>query len=416
MLKVLLLSHSDVHGGAARAALRLHRALLSQGSDSRFFLGKRFLNEPGLIGSTSRLSHCLSDYRSYSALLLRLIHKTGNHGLHSYNLFPSGLAKKINAMDIDVVNLHWPHRELLSIREIGNITHPIVWTMHDQWAIAGAAHYEEITQQEQIISGYDDRPINGWPDIDRWTWRRKHKCWRDRNISLVGPSRWMTEYAKSSPLPFSPHVKAIPNCLDTDIFKPRDKRAAREKLGLPLDKPLVMTAALSVDGDPRKGFTHLRAAMNLLHERSPDVELIIVGSVTVDAKNAIKTKSHALGTITGEEELAWVYAAADVFLITSEQENLPNTVLEAISCGIPAVGFDVGGIGELIQHKITGALVPAFDVSRMADSISWVITENGAGDLSSAARMHAASHYAPEIVAKKYLEFFELVTTQKLKE
>jgi glycosyltransferase involved in cell wall biosynthesis len=368
-----MLSHSDVHGGASRAALRLHRALRQAGADCEFMVGKRFLDEPGIVGPAGKGAHLASDLRSYMALGLRLLQSTRNSGLHSYNLFPSGLASRLNRMDLDVINLHWPHRELLSIAEIGRLRHPVVWTMHDQWAFCGAEHYDDLEAEGRYLEGYSRRPDTPLPDIDGWVWRRKQRHWRDGSFHFVGPSNWMTDCARRSALLSGFPATTIPNCVDTELFRPRDRRLARQQLGLAPDRRYLLTVAMSVDSDRRKGLHLLVPAVQKLASGRQDTELLVVGDAQAGSRPEFGLPTHYLGRIAGEEPLANVYAAADLFVIPSLQENLPNTVVEAMACGTPSVGFDIGGMSDLVNDGISGALVPPFDIEAMAAKLAWVL-------------------------------------------
>jgi glycosyltransferase involved in cell wall biosynthesis len=402
-----MLSHSDVHGGASRAALRLHRALRSSGVDCEFLVGKRFLEEEAIVGPATQAAHRWSDARSVAALGLRLLQRTRNEGLHSYNLFPSGLAARLNRMDVDVINMHWPHRELLSIAEIGKLRAPVVWTMHDQWAFCGAEHYDDPEREGRYLEGYTRRADTPWLDIDGWVWRRKQRHWTNRPFHFVGPSVWMTNCAANSALLSSHPATTIPNCVDTELFRPRDRQDARRRLGLDADRKYLLTVAMSVDSDRRKGLQLLVPAVQQLASTRADTDMLVVGAMQSDHAPDFGLPAHYLGKIDSEEALAWVYAACDLFVIPSLQENLPNTVVEALACGIPSVGFDIGGMSDLIRDGITGGLAPAFDVKALADKMAWVLDNGAERGFSGAAREQALANHSPTEIARRYLDVFE---------
>ena len=403
-MKVLMLSHADVHGGASMAALRLYRALTASGSDVSFLVGKRFLDEPGIIGPSSPCAQRWADLRSYLSLGLRVLHRTGNEGLHSYNLFPSGLAARINAMDVDLVNIHWPHRELLSIAEIGRVRHPIVWTLHDMWAFCGSEHYENPEPGGRYLAGYGE--AQGFRDLDHWTWERKVRHWQDCNFSFVGPSRWMTDCVRQSELLGHHPAHTIPNCLDIETFKPRDKLAARQKLGLPPDRRLILSVALSIDGDRRKGLHQLVPALRRLAESRDDVSLLIAGADAPKTPIDFGVPTVYLGKIDEETEMAAAYTAAEVFVAPSLQDNLVNTVLESLACGTLAVAFDIGGMADLIEDGGNGALATPFDSAELAEKLAWVLDPARGDALCTAARRGVEERHAPAVVADQYLEIF----------
>lgn len=407
-MKILMLSHADVHGGASRAALRLHRALRDIGTDCCFMVGKRYLDEPGIEGPRSRWEHGWSDARNYAALTLRLLHSTRNQSLHSYNILPSSLATKINRMNVDVVNLHWPHRELLSIAELGRIRHPVVWTLHDQWAFCGAEHYDDLEAGGRYREGYRRRPDTPPLDLDSWTWRRKRKHWRGSRFHFVGPSRWMTECVQSSTLLADFPATTIPNCIDTTLFRPRDRTAARQRFGLSTQSEYLLTVALGVDSERRKGLHLLEPALQKLASERDQLELLIVGADSPDGGEPnFGLPTHYLGKINEEATLARIYAAANLFVIPSLQENLPNTVVEALACGLPSVGFEIGGMRDLVREGVTGALAAPFNTDDLARKIAWLLDVAEERDFATAAREQALANHAAAEVARRYLSLFE---------
>lgn len=403
-----MLSHADVHGGASRAALRIHRALRKNGADCRFMVGKRLLDEAGIEGPGSRWRHRWSDARNYAALTLRLLHSTRNRSLHSYNVLPSGLASAINRLDIDVINIHWPHRELLSIAELGRIRHPVVWTLHDQWAFCGAEHYDDLQDGGRYQEGYRRRPDTPWLDLDGWTWRRKRRHWVGSRFHFVGPSRWMTECVKSSTLLADFPASTIPNCIDTDLFCPRDRNEARQRLDLSADRDYLLTVALGVDSDRRKGLHLLEPALQSLARNRDGLELLIVGADSPgNGGPDFGLPTRYLGRIGDEDALAWVYSAANVFVIPSLQENLPNTVVESLACGVPSAGFRIGGMTDLVEDGSTGALATPFDTDDLAQKIAWLLDNANDKDFAGAARQQALANHAEGKVAQRYLALFE---------
>jgi glycosyltransferase involved in cell wall biosynthesis len=406
-LKVLLVSHADVHGGASMAALRLYRALLSAGAQVEFLVGKRHTDEPGVIGPTGGLRHRLSDLRSWVTVPLQWLHGSPNDSLHSYNLLPSGLDRQINAMAVDLVNIHWPHRELLSVAELGRIRQPMVWTLHDMWAFSGAAHYDDLDHPRRYRTGYReaDRAGSRW-DLDRWTWLRKQRHWQGADLAFVGPSRWMTGCVRSSALLGDRPAVTIPNCLDLELFSPVDRSTARQALGLPAGRRYLLCVALSITSDRRKGLAQMQPAIQQLAGRQ-DLELLIVGADRPAEPLDFGIPSRYLGAVRDEAAMAAIYAAADAFVAPSLQDNLPNTVVESLACGTPVVAYDVGGLGDLVNHGANGALARPFEIDDLATNLAWVLDHPRPAELAAAARGSMESLVAPPDVAARYLEFFE---------
>ena len=196
--------------------------------------------------------------------------------------------------------------------------------------------------------------------------------------------------------------------VDTDLFRPRDRAAARQRLGLPAEREYLLTVALGVDSDRRKGLHLLEPALQNLAARRAGLELLIVGADSPrDGGPNFGLPTRYLGRIGDEEALAWVYSAANVFVIPSLQENLPNTVVEALACGVPSVGFRIGGMTDLVQEGSTGALASPFDTDDLAHKIAGLLDNAEDKDFSGAARQQALDNHAEETVAKRYLALFE---------
>ncbi|MEO9780738.1 MAG: glycosyltransferase [Sedimentitalea sp.] len=328
--------------------------------------------------------------------------KTGAslEGWTSLALANSGLADHLNDMPRHVVNLHWINSDFISIGEIGRIVHPVVWTLHDMWPFCGAEHYSEADAWK---SGYAEQ--NGGFDLNRWVWRRKRKHWK-RKFHIVVPSRWMGNCVSDSDLMGDWPVHVIPNAIDSDLWAPMDRAEARVLLKLPPDVPLVLFGAMGGSSDPRKGFEHLRAALLQLHAEGHDLRLLIFGGDANEGE--LPFPVHSMGAVSDPAMLRAMYAAADVFALPSRQDNLPNTGVEALSCGTPIVGFKTGGLPDLVPSPDIGYLAKPFDPGDLARGIAKVLgrqsSDAGAQRslMSEAARNHAVATYAQQVVAKKY--------------
>jgi glycosyltransferase involved in cell wall biosynthesis len=335
--------------------------------------------------------------------------KTGNPIIHSPAVLPSQWVKRINASDADIVHLHWVQGEMLSIADIGRIERPIVWTLHDMWAFCGAEHY---TEEFRWREGYrrDNRPAHesGF-DLNRWTWERKRKHWR-RPIQIVTPSHWLADCVRESALMRDWPVLVIPNCLDTDRWKPMEQALARELLGLPADVPLLLFGAMGGGRDPRKGFDLLTAALGHLRGVIPGLELVIFGQLAPRNPPDLGFPVHYTGHLHDDLSLRALYSAADALVVPSRQDNLPNTAVEAQACGTPVVAFHIGGLPDIVAHQRTGYLAKAFDVADLADlavGIAWVLGE----DLRQASRERAVARFSNAVVAEQYRAVYRQLTS-----
>ena len=227
-MKVIQLNHSDINGGAARAAYRIHHALRQAGVDSRMWVDSATSGDWTVQGPATKLRKGLAKLRpTLGSSLFKPVFKTGNPIIHSPALLPSGRVDALNASDADVLHLHWVQGEMLSIAEIGRLCKPVVWTLHDMWAFCGAEHY---TEEFRWREGYrkDNRPgYESGFDLNRWTWVRKRKHWA-RPMHIVTPSHWLAQCVRESALMRDWPVSVIPNPIDTERWQPLDQALARE--------------------------------------------------------------------------------------------------------------------------------------------------------------------------------------------
>ncbi len=420
-MRVLHVNTADLEGGAARAAHRIHRALRKSGVDSHMLVLRRRDADPHVHQPLSRGDQ-VAFHRlklAFSGQLSARQKTPTNSAMHSLAMFPSGLGRWIERSDFDVVHLHWVGEEMLSIGEIARIRQPLCWTMHDMWAFTGSEHYDDLDHPARYERGYTsaNRPAGYLgPDLDAWTWRRKLRAWRDKPIELVSPSRWLAGCAQRSQLFSGRPCHVIPNCIDTNVYRPIDARTARQLLGLKADRRYVLFGAMSSTSDPRKGFHLLQPALQRLAQRlgrDSGVELLVFGGHEPAVPPDLGLPAQYLGSFQDDLSLALLYSAADVFVAPSTQDNLPNTLVEALACGTPCVAFEVGGMPDLIQHQETGWLAPAFDIDALTQGLEYLLTHAHASAIREKCRSASMRRYSAEIVGSSYRELYERLLADK---
>lgn len=407
-MNILHINASDISGGAARAAYRLHCSLLQAGVGSNMQVWSKASGDPTVRGNSSKVGRILTEVRSGVGMLANATLKVANPARHSINLLPSGWVQSLNASDADIIHLHWLGAETLSIREIAQIRKPIVWTFHDMWAFCGAEHYTADGLDARWRHGYksNNRPgdESGF-DLNYWTAQRKQHHWQ-KPFNLVCPSNWLAECVRASALMGDWPVTFIPNPLNLDNFHPIEKKLARKLLNLPQDKALVLFGAIGGSDDPRKGSDLLISALNYLE--AFEVELIIFGQSRPVRVPELGFPIRYMGHLHDEISLALLYSAVDVFVAPSRQDNLPNTVVEAIACGTPTVAFNIGGMPDLIQHQISGYLAIRDDVKDLAKGIEWVLERQSHDhNLGDAARQYAELNFDADLVAAQYIAIYQ---------
>ena len=383
---------------------------MAVGVDSRMRVAEKISDLGSIDGSSGKMDAVMRLLRpSVAALPLRL-QKSKEKAFHSTALLSSGLVDELNRSDADVFNLHWINSEFLSISDIARLRKPLVWTLHDMWAFSGAEHYGPDDKDARWRVGYHaDNRLPGYAglDIDRWVWCRKLKAWQ-RPIHIVTPSRWLAACAKASVIMRDWPVTVIPNPLDTRQYQPWPKALACQLLGLPADANLVVFGAIGGAQDLRKGWDLLLPALESLAAQRVEIECVIFGQSAPSKPPSVGLPLHWMGHLHDDATLALLYSAADVVVVPSRQENLPQSGTEAHACGCPVVAFDCTGLSDVVVHGDTGYLANPYDIEDLANGIRWVLeSADRRAHLAAAARARALRLWAPEVVVPQYLNVYQ---------
>lgn len=413
-MKPLLISYNDQYGGAARAAYRLHRALVENGIDSRMKVRWKQSDDWTVEGPSGRIINILASLRPVLARHLFLLQKTTNNDYHSGDFIPSNWAKKINESSVDVVNLHWVAGETMSIGDIGRIRKPVVWSLHDMWPFSGAEHISDYSDKARWRSGYlkSNRPVShtGF-DLDRYVWMRKLKKWK-HPMHIVAPSQWLADCARDSSLFNKWPVTVIPNLLNTDVFQILDRKLCRRALGLPSEKKIILFGSIGGSRSHNKGFDLLLDAMRHLERRIDKEKIlsVVFGQSKPEEEPDIPFMTHWAGHIYDDETLCLLYNAADLIVVPSRQESFGQVASEALACGCPVVAFDCTGLRDVVDHFENGYLAKAYNTDDLADGVYWILEDQERRDiLGQSGRKKAINNWSPDVVVPQYLHVFEQV-------
>jgi glycosyltransferase involved in cell wall biosynthesis len=408
-MKVAQVSYFDIHGGAARAAYRIHHALRRHGIDSRMYVNSASAGDWTVQKLDARGINAISSLRRFLGASLTKVLLTERRVFLSPAILPSRWPQRLNKSDADVIHLHWVAFEMMSITDIGRLEGPVVWTLHDMWAFCGAEHYTEELRWRDGYSRQNRPACESGFDLTRWTWRRKLKHWR-RPMRIVAPSRWMADCARHSVIMRDWPVSVIPYPIDTETFQPIDKMLARKILGLPTEGPLLLFGAMGGTRNFIKGFDLLKSALDLLRSQMAGLELVVLGQLPPREPVNLGFPIHYAGHLHDDISLCLYYSAADAVAVPSRQDNLPNSSIEALACGTPVVAFDVCGLLDIVEHQETGYLARHFDIEDLAQGIRWVM--DGAerrAILSTQSRQAAVARYSQAVVAEQYLQLYKTV-------
>lgn len=416
-MRVLLINTSERVGGAAIAASRLMESLKNNGIKAKLLVRDKQTDQISVV-SLNR-----SWMMVWKFIWERIIIWKANH-FKKNNLFAVDIANTgtdITSMpefqQADIIHLHWINQGMLSLNNIEKILasgKPVVWTMHDMWPCTGICHHaRECTHYQQgchhcpyIYKGGSKK------DLSTRIFRKKQNIYKGRHISFITCSQWLKGQAEKSALLTGHSITSIPNPINTNLFKPRDKKEAREACMLPQSIKLILFGSVKIT-DKRKGIDYLVEACNLLVKKYPELSaqlgVVVFGKRSEELEELLPLKVYPLDYVSNEHQMVDIYNAVDLYVTPSLEENLPNTIMEAMACGIPCVGFNVGGIPEMIDHLHNGYVAEYKSAEDLANGIHWVLTDTEYKELSEEATRKAVSSYSENHIAKRYINVYNKI-------
>ena len=312
----------------------------------------------------------------------------------------------------DVIHLHWINQGMLSldgIRKILRSGKPVVWTMHDMWPATAICHYTRGCENYHTACVRCPLLPKSSHSLAGKVWRHKLRMVDGRAVTYVACSQWLAKEARKSALLAEQNVVSIPNAIDTRVFHPANQAEARAHFGLPTDKQVILFVSQRVT-DERKGMSYFIEAIEKLVAQHPVLQekavVAIMGGHAEDVADQLTLPAFPLGYVSEAQDIVMAYSTADVFVLPSLEDNLPNTLMESMACGVPCVGFKVGGIPEMIDHKKTGYLSEFRSAADLAVGIHWVLEEADWAQLSAQCLRKVAQTYSQSSVAMKYLEVY----------
>lgn len=418
-MRVVHLNTYQTTGGAAVAAGRLNRALNQIGVDSTLLVQESTRPEADVEAlATSFLAKKMAFARFGGERLAFLPYEKDKSVRFQFSPAVTGVDLTYNSLirQADVLHLHWVNFGFFSVEGLASLMRlekPVVWTMHDMWPFTGGCHHSGTCENYQRACG-NCVPFLHHPgpnDLSHQGWIRKEQAYSSAHLVPVGCSEWLANRARKSGLfrPFS--VLNIPNPIDTNLFRPIEKTEARQALGLPTNRRLILFAAAKVS-TVGKGFAYFQQALHHLHsqlDNPREVELLIFGAGDKGLLHELPFQYHFLGPLSDMTRISQAYNAADLFVIPSLAENLPNTIMEAMACGTPAVGFEVGGIPEMIQHRESGYLAQYKSAEDLSAGMHWLLglSPDNYAAIAHAARQHVLAQYEESVVASQYAGLYE---------
>ncbi len=414
-MRVLIVNTSEKTGGAAIAANRLMEALKNNGVKAKMLVRDK---QTGNITVAALPASPLLKFKFvWERFCIWYANRFSKQGLFQVDLGNTGtdITSLPEFKEADVIHLHWINQGFLSLKDIRRIIDsgkPIVWTMHDQWPSTAICHYSGECTKYQTVCHHCPMLVGGGSknDLSAQVFRRKQKMMHNAHITFVACSKWLENLARQSALLQGQEITSIPNTINSNIFRPLEPGKARLAFNLPADKKLLLFGSLKVT-DPRKGIDYLIEACRLLKEKNDELSkqlgIVVVGKQADSLKEVFPFPVYAIDYICDEKTMACLYNAVDAYVTPSLEDNLPNTIVEALSCGVPCVGFNIGGIPEMITHMQNGYLAEACNAQDFAEGIRITLeTSTEAGWPANAVRT-AHHRYGETSVASQYITLYQ---------
>ncbi len=376
-----------------------------------------------IVGPSNRAELYAGKLRSWLNEIPVRIYPKKNNESFSASFWGADFVHRIRSFSPDIINLHWATNGFFSIDHLRKLTGPgfppIVWTVHDAWAFTGGCHYPGDCLA--FKTGCGTCPVldsnHRW-DLSRKIWNSKKKSWNGINFHFISPSNWLAKSLQDAPLTRNFPVSVIGNAIDTTIYRPYNRNFARGLFNLPVDRTLLLFGSVNALSDPRKGFDLLEKTLRALILQNPEkTELVVFGNASGAVVNVAGFKTHYMGRLEDDISLAALYSAADLLILPSRADNLPNVILEAMACGVPVAAFRTGGIPDLIDHNKNGILAERFNIEELARGVGMLITDTETRlSMGRNAREIVEKCFSSEKIGNLYLDYFKKVSNERSKE
>ncbi len=414
-MKVLIVNTSERTGGAAVAAHRLMEALNGNGVKARMLVGSKE-SDNICVGEVPGRRRVRLHFLWERLCIWAHLHFRRRH-LFEIDIANAGsdITRLPEFREADIIHLHWVNQGMLSLGDIRRILEsgkPVVWTMHDIWPATAICHltlgcerFKTACQCCRLLPGGGS--VN---DLSASVWRRKARLLTGRRVTFVACSQWLADEARQSALLRGQTICSVPNPINTHVYCPGDKAAARQRLSLPVDDRIILFVSQRAT-NPNKGMQYLVEACRLLADRDPEMKahtaVAILGGDAEEVAALLPFRALPLGYVSDEQRIVSLYQAADVFVLPSLSENLPNTIMEAMACGLPCVGFRVGGIPEEIDHRQNGYVADYRSADDLAAGLRWALSEADRAAVGKACVEKVSRCYSMQRVARQYIEVYE---------
>lgn len=417
-MKVLHLCTSVSSGGAAVAMRGLHEALLASGQSSQV-LGCQGAPDPSAGVFVEPAWHA----PGLDVVEEAYVHdnRTELSNTHfSLDLWGASICEDPRVCEADIIHLHWVAGFLStrSLREIASLGKPVCWTAHDMRPITGGCHFSAGCEGYQSRCASCPQLREDPLQLALATQEAMAEAIASLNSTFVAPSQWLQNQIQRSAAARGRAVEYIPYGVNLEMFRPVDKSAARQRLNMAPGAAYILLGAHDFR-ERRKGLPVAIEILERIGREPVYAEKIAAGQWKVvcagdSAPEEIGNwKVERLGYLS-PERMADLYAAADVFLFTATEDNLPNTILEALASGLPVVAQNVGGVPDMVIPDSNGVLFPVGDSNAAANALIDLLgNPEKRRVMGRSARQTVESGFSPERQAQAYIALYEQMLSGK---
>ncbi len=419
-MKITLINKDDFGGGAAMACLRLFKALKANDLDVSMLVQRKTVPDESVKSTVhNKFDKYRSDFNFLYERLSFILKERDKSVRFAFSQANAGsdIIDEDDIKNADLLHLHWVNGGFLSLDNINSLlklNKPVVWTLHDMWPFTGGCHYSG--DSERFLNECGNCHFLKHPspnDISHIGWSKKQAIYNSNpKITFIACSNWMRDIALKSSLLRGNEVITIANPIDVDIFSKQDKTLSRQKWGVPVDARVILFGAANIN-HTRKGINYLIEALHKIRETESDmnqvIQVVMFGkSKDFDFKR-IPFPVISLPIINSESDIAEIYSLADVFVLPSLEDNLPNMAMEALSCSTPVVAFDTGGVKDMVDHCENGYLAEYMSSGDLAKGILYVLRDSG--NLTLNARAKILENFSYPIIAEKHIQLYNRLLT-----
>ena len=404
-MKIININYSDFSGGSAIACSRLHEGFLENNLDSWLAVclsNNKIRNSLTFNKKKNKIEYLIK--KNLTRLFLKYHEKKTNIDF-SLSFFDNPLFKEIQLHNFDLINLHWIGNETLSLKQIGKINKPLVWTLTDMWPFLGTEHINlsmsnnDYWNNEKILNNknFDIKSINLKEKIKNYP----------NQIQPVAISKWLAERASESLIFKEKSIKVIPCTLNFDIWKPADGQRTKQNF-FEKNKKIILFSSSGGTGDYKKGFKYLVKALQKF-KNLKDYHLVILGRLIrsdIQDLNITYTEIPKL-LFNNVDQLIKIYSSVDLLVVPSILEAFGQVAVEAASCNVPTVAFKNTGLEEIVDHKINGYLANFKNDEDLFTGIKWCLEDKNLDELKKNCRQNAINKFSNKIIVNKYQDLYK---------